>query len=159
MLSITSIFLGIIALAAAVCAFVFFRLYKREKKVSKLASGTSPSTINAINALEAARRPDEAFFIRMVKSLKSPLTLVSGPLEQLESRGTLSPEDARLMNVMKNGVTRMERIVSQLSDFSQPDFSGLRLCLNHSYPVCEKIRQDMGYFRSNAELLGIKVDE
>ena len=159
MLNFTVIFIGIIAVGAAVCALVFFQLYKQEKNVRNVTSVSSPSTIKAINELDMARRPDEVFFIRMVKSLKSPLTLLSGPLEQLDSKGSLSPEDAKMLNLMKRGVGRMERIVNQLSDFSQPDFRGLRLCLSRDYPVCAKIRQDMGYFRSNADLLGINIDD
>ncbi|MBR1434491.1 MAG: helix-turn-helix domain-containing protein [Bacteroidales bacterium] len=153
------IILAVVALCAAAYALHFSRLYRKEKAMRTVTSETSPSTIRAINDLEMVRRPDEVFFIRMVKDLKSPLTLLSGPVEQLDSSTSLSSEDRKMLQVMKGAVGRMERIVDQLSDFSQPDFRGLRLCLSRDYPVCGKIRQDMGYFRSNADLLGIKIED
>lgn len=159
MLTFLDIILIVVAVISVLVALQSLYLRRKEKNVRQITSDTSPSTLKALNDLETIRRPDEIFFIRMVRDLKSPLTLLSGPVEQLGNSQSLSPEDRKMLSVMKTAVTRMETIVEQLSDYSQPDFRGLRLSLHRDYPVCTQIRKDTEYFRSNADLLGIKIDD
>ena len=147
---------GISALVSA--QFVFLR--RRDWRINKLFGNTSPDTFKALDELEKLRRrPDEIFYIRLVQDLKSPLTMLSGPVEQLDASESLSAEDRKMLQIMNKAIGRMERIVGQLSDFSQEDFGQLRLSLSPDYPVCAKIRKDMEYFRENANLLGITIDE
>ncbi len=160
MLTALDIVLIALTLIAAVLAAQFLRLRIRDREYRSITSQASPSTVHALADLERLRRrPDEVFFIRLVQDLKSPLTLLEGPVEQLQQSKNLSPDDRKMLRVMRNAVRRMDRIVSQLSDFSQQEYHDLRLALNKDYPVCARVRQDLEYFRSNAALLGVTVLE
>ena len=160
MFSTLDLFLLIIAGISVFVSAQFVFLRRRDWRINKLFGNTSPDTFKALDELEKLRRrPDELFYIRLVQDLKSPLTMLSGPVEQLEASESLSLEDRKMLLIMGKAIGRMERIVGQLSDFSQEDFSLLRLSLSRDFPVCSQVRKDMDYFRENARLLGINMEE
>lgn len=146
MLSRLDIILIVVSVIALLLAVQLIYLRNRDRRLRDIAD-------------RLRHGPDDVFLVRMVGAMKSPLTMISGPVEQLDASSTLSEEDRKMLDLMKSSVGRMERIVGQLTDYTRKDFKGLRLSLSRDFPVCSQIRSDMEYFRSNADLLGISVKE
>ena len=146
MLSRLDIILIVVSVIALLFAVQLIYLRSRDRRLRDIAD-------------RLRHGPDDVFLVRMVGALKSPLTMISGPVEHLDASSTLSEEDRKMLDLMKTSVERMDRIVGQLSDYTRKDFKGLRLSLNRDFPVCSQIRSDMEYFRSNADLLGISIKE
>ena len=146
MLSRLDIILIIVSVIALLLALQLIYLRRRDRRLRDIADRLRHGV-------------DDVFLVRMVGALKSPLTMISGPVEQLEASDTVSDDDRKMLALMKTSVGRMEKIVAQLMDFTRNDFKGLRLSLNKDFPICTRIRSDMEYFRSNADLLGITIKE
>lgn len=67
------------------------------------------------------------FFANMAHEFRAPLTLVEGPLKQLEESQELSQNDRDIVSVMKISVARLMRLVNQLMDFNSLDNNSLKL--------------------------------
>lgn len=146
MLSRLDIILIVVSVIALLLALQLIYLRKRDRRLRDIADRLRHGV-------------DDVFLARMVGALKSPLTMISGPVELLDASDTLSEDDRKTLSLMKGSVDRMEKIVGQLTDFTREDFKGLRLSLSRDFPICSQIRSDMEYFRSNADLLGITIKE
>ncbi|MEM5564277.1 two-component regulator propeller domain-containing protein [Psychroserpens sp. AS72] len=58
---------------------------------------------------------------------RTPLTLISGPIDHQLSRDTLKPEDRKELNLVKQNANRLLNLVNQMLDLSLIDSGQLRL--------------------------------
>ncbi|MDE6094730.1 MAG: substrate-binding domain-containing protein [Muribaculaceae bacterium] len=67
--------------------------------------------------LEEATRSKLVFFTNVSHDLRTPLTLISGPVEQLAEADYLTPRDKSLMLMARKNVNILGRLINQILDF------------------------------------------
>lgn len=67
--------------------------------------------------LQAAIRSKLMFFTNVSHDLRTPLTLIAGPVEQVAEDPCLSPRSRSLMQLTKKNVVILRRLIDQILDF------------------------------------------
>lgn len=68
-----------------------------------------------------------SFFANISHEFRTPLTMISGPVTQLQEAEDMSHENRRLLNVVQRNIRRMLRLVNQLLDFNKLENDTLKL--------------------------------
>lgn len=111
------------ALLAALLTFFIIRFYHlriREKNKRK------------IEQLEVAKEKElyEAkmqFFTNVAHEIKTPLTLIKGPLEKVIKKAGESPDIKASLRIMEKNTERLVDLTNQLLDFRQTEINGFSL--------------------------------
>ncbi|TKG93941.1 hybrid sensor histidine kinase/response regulator [Puteibacter caeruleilacunae] len=72
----------------------------------------------------------QRFFMNISHELKTPLTLILGPLDRINSSSELSPELKDMFRLMKKNASTLSRLIDQLMDFSKQERGALKLVPN-----------------------------
>lgn len=75
------------------------------------------------------------FFTNISHEFRTPLTLISGPLEKLMSYREENDERRYLLNIMQNNVRRMLMLINELMDFRKAEQENLKLHISRHDPV------------------------
>lgn len=67
------------------------------------------------------------FFTNVAHEIRTPLTLIKGPLEKLLSLEHQSPEVPQNLSIMKKNTSRLLKLVNELLDFRKSEIGGLKL--------------------------------
>jgi ligand-binding sensor domain-containing protein/signal transduction histidine kinase/DNA-binding response OmpR family regulator len=67
------------------------------------------------------------FFTNVAHEIRTPLTLIKGPLEKLLSIEHQSPEVPQNLSIMKKNTSRLLKLVNELLDFRKSEIGGLKL--------------------------------
>jgi len=67
------------------------------------------------------------FFTDISHELRIPLTLITGPLDQIRQRPDLSPQLSEQLSVISSNATHMSRLVNQILDFSRIEKGKMQL--------------------------------
>jgi ligand-binding sensor domain-containing protein/AraC-like DNA-binding protein/nitrogen-specific signal transduction histidine kinase len=67
------------------------------------------------------------FFINIAHDLRTPLTLIKAPLEQLNLTGKLSEKEAASLILARKNIGRLNRLVTQLMDYQKVDSGKMQL--------------------------------
>lgn len=67
--------------------------------------------------LKEATQSKLTFYTNVSHDLRTPLTLISGPVEEVSISGNLSPRDRSLMQVARKNVAILRRLTDQILDF------------------------------------------
>ena len=73
-----------------------------------------------------------SFFANISHEFRTPLTMISGPVAQLQEASEMTEENRRLLNVVQRNIRRMLRLVNQLLDFNKMENDSLKL---HVKPI------------------------
>ncbi len=65
------------------------------------------------------------FFINVSHDLRTPLTLISSPLDVVLKEEGLNPDTKNLLSLMKRNVSKLKELTEQLLDFSKAEKRGL----------------------------------
>ncbi|WP_372775990.1 ATP-binding protein [Mangrovibacterium sp.] len=96
------------------------------------------------------------FFTNISHELKTPLTLIYAPLEQMVRQHS-KPEDLKkLLPFLFRNAKRMNQLISQLLEFRKAEMDALHLKLEKADLVVE-CREILDYFTHQAEFEGIKI--
>lgn len=96
------------------------------------------------------------FFTNTAHELKTPITLIKGPLARLHENGDFTDDDDMLLQLAINNVNRLHRIVSQLIDLQKVGAGSLKLFLMHR-DVVEFINMKLANFQALALESGISL--
>lgn len=80
------------------------------------------------------------FFGNLAHEFRSPLTLLEGPMAQLEASQSLTGQEHRILEVMGTSVKRMHRLVNQIIDYNKMDTGGLVLHAVRDYDLAAYLR-------------------
>ena len=95
---------------------------KNEKKIAKIKSDQEK---------EASASKIE-FFINIAHEIRTPLSLIIAPLEQLIKKYDNMPIDVKEnLNIMESNSERLLALVNQLLDFSKIEKSGVQVSLSN----------------------------
>ncbi|MCT4648520.1 MAG: ATP-binding protein [Carboxylicivirga sp.] len=96
------------------------------------------------------------FYTNISHEIKTPLTLILAPLEQMMRKNTSVKEMARLFPFLYRNAQRMNHMVTQLLEFRKVESSALELNLVKADMIrdCEDV---INYFKHQADLSGINL--
>ena len=90
-----------------------------------------------------------SFFANVSHEFRTPLTIISGPIEQLCGDKTIDGENKHLLYIVQRSVRRMLRLVNQMMDFHKLEDDTLKLCVRQQ-DIIELLRQFADIFTINA---------
>lgn len=114
------------------------------------------------NQLDDATRSKLTFFTNVSHDLRTPLTLISEPVEQLTSRGNLTPSDRVLAQLALKNTRILRRLIDQILDFRSYDSGNASLVLSE-VEICSVVADWAESFRTVADKrhisLSVKCEE
>ena len=99
-------------------------------------------------------RINMSFFSNISHEFRTPLTMISGPIAQLQNSSNITGHERRLLDVVQRNIIRMLRLVNQIMDFNKLDNDTLRLQVEH-VDVLTYLRHTVETFAVNAEEKGV----
>ena len=126
-------------------AGILFAFYRNRIRILREHEAAKRATLEK----EQERKVNEmnmSFFANISHEFRTPLTLISGPVTQLEK----TDADPKLLNTLKWNVARMLRLVNQLMDFGKLEEDTLKLQVADA-DVIGLLRQTAGGFAYNME--------
>ena len=138
--------LYVLALLTLLYSFYAYRMRMvRQREAAKRAEleKEQEKKINEVNM---------SFFNNISHEFRTPLTLISGPVVQME-KGTATPE---MFSTVKWNVARMMRLVNQLMDFGKLEQDALKLQVS-AQDVIGLLKQTIGAFAFNMREKGISL--
>ncbi|MDE5585809.1 MAG: substrate-binding domain-containing protein, partial [Muribaculaceae bacterium] len=115
-----------IAIALLLCGLVFVllkgiqahRRHQKELEDKNTQLQKEKDKQEALYAqLEEATRSKLMFFTNVSHDLRTPLTLIAGPVEQVAEDPTLNPKNHSLMQLARKNVAILRRLIDQILDF------------------------------------------
>lgn len=113
----------------------------------------------AIREKEQEKRNNDmnmSFFVNISHEMRTPLTMIKGPLDLLAADQTMNDENRQLLGLMTRNVNRLLRFLGQLMDISKIDNNQMKLEVGYS-DVVNVINQMVDVFAINAEEKGITL--
>ncbi|MDE5795209.1 MAG: substrate-binding domain-containing protein, partial [Muribaculaceae bacterium] len=115
-----------VAIALLLCGLVFVLLKSMqtnrrhqaelEIKNSQLLEEKEKQTV-LYEKLKEATQSKMMFFTNVSHDLRTPLTLIAGPVEQIAEDPSLSPKNRSLMQLARKNVAILRRLIDQILDF------------------------------------------
>lgn len=96
------------------------------------------------------------FFTNISHEFRTPLTLISGPLEKLMSYQDENDEKRYLLKIMRNNVKRLLLLINELMDFRKAEQEKLKLHIANHDPV-KFINEIIHCFEENALSKNISI--
>lgn len=135
----------LLVIAALVCFYIYM-LNKQKKKLALLSMEKDKEIYQ--NKID--------FFTHMVHEIRTPLTLILSPLENvMNSRKTVRDEMPQLQIIERNG-KRLLNLVNQLMDFRKVEAGGMKLKLINTN-ITDTLRTIYQRFELSAKLKNIEV--
>ncbi len=96
--------------------------------------------------LESATHSKLKFFTNISHDLRTPLTLIADPVEQLSRSEALGKDDRYLLDMVRKNVSILLRLVNQLLDFRKYEEGKLELRLSR-FDICARVKDWAEAFR------------
>lgn len=112
----------------AMLALLYYLTWNYYRNKLKLAEDLKLANIQREQEQELIRLK-QRFFMNVSHELKTPLTLITGPLERISQNTSLSNELRPLFDLMKRNSAILSRLITQLMDFSKQERGALKLQL------------------------------
>lgn len=90
------------------------------------------------------------FFINIAHEIRTPLTLITGPLEKVMNKCTLPDNAQNYLSIMDKNAKRLLQLVDQLLDFRDTELQGYRLNFEKKN-VVSVLQETFNRFREAAE--------
>lgn len=103
--------------------------------------------ITLSSQVEKATRDKLAFFTNVSHDLRTPLTLISDPVEQLLGRTDLKQEERSLLQIIQKNATVLLRLINQILDFRKFEEGKLSLTLSQ-FNIADEIKEWTEAFRT-----------
>lgn len=95
--------------------------------------------VDMSNRLEETTQAKLVFFTNISHEFKTPLSLISGPVEDLLERGNIGHDTRKTLEIVHRNTSKLERLITELLDFRT--YENGKMVINYS----------MGNFRSFLE--------
>lgn len=161
----TTLFYAAVAIVALLFGFIFmllraFWLHKRHQKVlveqNKLLAQQRDTEKKLNEQLHQATQSKLMFFTNVSHDLRTPLTLIAEPVEQLESADYLTPQHRALIKIANKNVKILRRLINQILDFRKYENGKLAVNLTEVH-IAELIRDWTESFTAIARKREIKL--
>ncbi|MBO5054604.1 MAG: substrate-binding domain-containing protein [Muribaculaceae bacterium] len=161
----TTLFYAAIAILVLLFGFLFmvlraFWLHKRHQKIlveqNKQLAQQRDTEKNLNEQLSAVTQSKLMFFTNVSHDLRTPLTLIAEPVEQLEAADYLTPQHRALMKIANKNVKILRRLINQILDFRKYENGKLQVNLTEVH-IAELIRDWTESFTAIARKREIKL--
>lgn len=98
------------------------------------------------------------FFANMAHEFRTPLTMIAGPVAQMQESDGVSEENKRILEIVRISVDRMMKLASHLLDFNKLDADSLVLDNKPGTDIANLLRKSADLFRINAHRFGLRLD-
>lgn len=135
----TTLFYASIAIVVLLFGFLFMvlRAFWQHKKhqstlieQNKLLAQQRDTEKHLNEQLNAATQSKLVFFTNVSHDLRTPLTLIAEPIEQLEAADYLTPQHRTLMKIAHKNVRILRRLINQILDFRKYENGKLQVNLS-----------------------------
>lgn len=106
---------------------------------------------------QRVNRMNMSFFANVSHEFRTPLTMISGPVNQLCANPRIEGADKNLLHIVQRSVNRMLRLVNQMMDFNKLENDTLRLQVKRA-DLIACLQRQVGIFRVNADDKGIDLN-
>lgn len=96
------------------------------------------------------------FFTHTAHELKTPVTLIKGPLNKLLEKEHLSKEETVLLSLVVKNTNRLNNLVSQLLDFQKTEMSDIKLYVSE-HELTEYIQEKLESFKGVVDEKNIQL--
>ena len=140
----TSLFYAVIAILVLLCSIIFMMLrafwlhkrHQRELMEQNHLLEQQRDTEKALNEqLNVATQSKLIFFTNVSHDLRTPLTLIAEPVEQLAEADNLTPQQRTLMKIANKNVKILRRLINQILDFRTYENGKLNVNLTEVHPA------------------------
>ena len=140
----TSLFYAVIAILVLLCGIIFMMLrafwlhkrHQRELMEQNHLLEQQRDTEKALNEqLNVATQSKLIFFTNVSHDLRTPLTLIAEPVEQLAEADNLTPQQHTLMKIANKNVKILRRLINQILDFRTYENGKLNVNLTEVHPA------------------------
>ncbi len=161
----TSLFYAALSIVVLLCGFLFmvlraFWLHKRHQKElveqNRLLARQRDTEKRLNEQLNQATQSKLMFFTNVSHDLRTPLTLIAEPVEQLEGADYLTPQHHALMKIANKNVKILRRLINQILDFRKYENDKLDVNLTEVH-VAELMRDWSESFTAIARKRDIKL--
>jgi len=97
---------------------------------------------------------NKQYFANVAHQLRTPLTMISGPIGTLSSADDIKGENRHLLRIVRHNVERMLGLVNQIMDFNALETDALSLKIKH-IDILPILRNTLDIYQVNAEEKGI----
>lgn len=130
-----------------------------EKKVDQRTKQLQEASLqlsNALNKLQLLDRAKTDFFNNVSHELRSPLTLILAPLEELLAERVPPGGNRSAYEAMHRNASRLLRLINQLLDLAKIDAGHMRLALAPS-DLPKLVRTSVSVFEGAAQRTGVRL--
>lgn len=161
----TTLFYAAVAIVVLLFGFLFmvlraFWLHKKHQAAlveqNKLLAQQRDTEKSLNEQLEAATQSKLMFFTNVSHDLRTPLTLIAEPVEQLEAADYLTPQHHALMKIANKNVKILRRLINQILDFRKYENGKLDVHLTEVH-IADLIRDWTESFTAIARKRQIKL--
>lgn len=161
----TTLFYSTIVIVVLLFSFLFMVLrafwqHKRHQKIlleqNKLLAQQRDTEKKLNEQLSAATQSKLMFFTNVSHDLRTPLTLIAEPVEQLEAADYLTPQHRALMKIANKNVKILRRLINQILDFRKYENGKLQINLSEVH-IAELIEDWIESFAAIAKKREIKL--
>ena len=99
-----------------------------------------------------------SFFANISHEFRTPLTMISGPVNMLSESPNLGSNDRHLLLIVQHSIQRMLRLVNQVMDFSKLDQDALKLNVRRM-DITAQMNRICDIFLFNAREKGINMQK
>ena len=110
-------------------------LSKTLERQNKILEEESEKQKNLYTQLDEATNSKLSFFTNVSHDLRTPLTLISGPVESLSKRKYLEPKDRALVSLAEKNIDILKRLINDILDFQKNSAGQSTLYLEELSPV------------------------
>lgn len=135
---------------------VGFVIYRQKMRIS-IEKNMAQKAKDEKEQEQRINKMNMSFFANISHEFRTPLTMISGPVEQLCESESINKHDKLLLNIINRSVDRMLRLVNQLLDFNKLENDTLRLHVKQTDIITE-MKRIMDLFIVNTEEKGITLN-
>jgi signal transduction histidine kinase/ligand-binding sensor domain-containing protein/DNA-binding response OmpR family regulator len=146
-------------LVAIALVYLFVRLTLRNRaahEAARLAKEQQRAEQQRAEQEEYVNRMNMNFFANVSHEFRTPLTMISGPVDRLCEAHEISEEHQHLLHIVQRSTHRMLRLVNQLMDFNKLENDTLKLEVKRGDMVAP-LTQLVEIFKVNATNKGITL--
>ncbi|KQO30735.1 histidine kinase [Flavobacterium sp. Leaf82] len=104
----------------------FYYIIKYSQNVTQIKNNRKIKHLNDEKEKEIYQAKID-FFTNVAHEIRTPLTLIKGPLEKLLVMEHVLPEVPQNLSIMKKNTSRLLKLVNELLDFRKSEIGGLKL--------------------------------
>lgn len=129
----------VIAILLGGLVFLLLRSWHQQKKHHAVLKQKKEEIENILERLQQATKSKLTFFTNVSHDLRTPLTLIAEPVEQLKEASNLEESQHRLMALASKNVKILMRLINQILDFRKYENDKLDLNLSETN-LADKMR-------------------